>query len=190
MKRKILLGATEEGTIVFANVEIRERNGEKTFSASFDEVRPVEVTDEYLRERVEVMLECMSNGELFSMLEDYDCRPSELVDYFMRDQLRNFGVEGILDVSLYPESFFIEGHEDEIYFESESCGQHDTREYLIPINKEFSDWLHSLWDTYHLKQLPEEVYDNIKDKVEEYLDTFDESEWIEKWLIENEELWS
>ena len=188
MKRKILLGATEDGTIVFANVEIRERNGE--FSASFDEVRPVEVTDEYLRERVEGMLEIMDALSTLEMLEAYDCRPSELVDYYMRDRLQDCGVADILDISLYPESFSIEGHEDEIYFESESCGQHDTREYLIPINKEFSEWLHSLWDTYHLKQLPEEVYDNIKDKVEEYLDTFDESEWIEKWLIENEELWS
>ncbi len=186
MKKKILLGATEDGTIVFANVEIRERNGE--FSASFDEVRPVEVTDEYLRERVEVMLECMSKDELLNMLEDYDCRPSELVDYFMRDQLWNYGVEGILDISLYPESFSIEGYDDEIYFESESCGQHDTREYLIPINKEFSEWLHSLWDTYHLCSLTDEEVDNVIKRIKEYEDEVgDIEEWIQNWL---EEEWS
>jgi len=188
MKRKILLGATEEGTIVFANVEIRERNGEKTFSASFDEVRPVEVTDEYLRERVEGMLEIMDALSTLEMLEAYDCRPSELVDYYMRDRLQDCGVADILDISLYPESFSIEGHEDEIYFESESCGQHDTREYLIPINKEFSEWLHSLWDTYHLKQLPEEEVDNVIKRIKEYENEVGDIEgWIQNWL---EEEWS
>jgi hypothetical protein len=188
MKRKILLGATEDGTIVFANVEIRERNGERLFSASFDEVRPVEVTDEYLRERVEVMLEGMNKDDLFSMLEDYDCRPSELVDYFIRDQLWNYGVEGILDISLYPESFSVEGYEDEIYFESDSCGQHDTRDVLIPIDPEFSEWLHSLWDTYHLKQLTDDEVDNVIKRIEEYEDEVgDIEEWIQNWL---EEEWS
>jgi len=188
MKRKILLGATEDGTIVFANVEIRERNGERIFSASFDEVRPVEVTDEYLRERAEGMLDCMDVLSTLEMLEAYDCRPSELVDYYMRDQLQNYGVEGILDVSLYPESFSVEGYDDEIYFESEACGQHDTREYLIPINKEFSEWLHSFWDTYHLQQLTDDEVDNVIKKIKEYEDEVgDIEEWIQNWL---EEEWS
>ena len=184
MERKILLGATEDGTIVFANVEIRER----IFSASFDEVRPVEVTDEYLRERVEGMLDCMDALSTLEMLEAYGCRPSELVDYFIRDQLWNWGVEGILDISLYPESFSIEGYDGEIYFESESCGQHDTREYLIPINKEFSEWLHSLWDTHHLCSLTDEEVDNVERIIREYEDEVgDIEEWIQNWF---EEEWS
>ena len=186
--RKVLLGGTKEGTIVFANVEIRERNGEKIFSASFDEVRPVEVTDEYLRERVEVMLECMSNDDILNMLEDYDCRPSELVDYYMRDRLQDCGVADILDVSLYPESFSVIGYDDEIYFESVGCGQCDTRDILLPINEEFSEWLHSLWDTYHLKQLPEEEVDNVIKRIKEYENEVgDIEEWIQNWL---EEEWS
>ena len=133
------------------------------------------------------MLEGMSKDDLFSMLEDYDCRPSELVDYFMRDQLWNYGVEGILDISLYPESFSIEGCDGEIYFESESCGQHDTREYLIPIYPEFSEWLHSLWDTYHLQQLPKE-YGNLEVRIREYEENVgDIEEWIQNWL---EKEWS
>ena len=182
MKRKILLGTTEEGNVIFANVEIRERNGEKIFSASFDEVRPVEVTDEYLRERVVEMVKYMNKDDLFNLLEDYDCRPSELVDYFMQDLLQKYGVEGILDISLYPESFSVEGF-DEIYFESVSCGQHDTRDILLPINEAFSEWLHSLWDTYHLKQLPEEEVDNVIKRIKEYEDEVgDIEEWIQNWL--------
>ena len=187
MKRKILLGATEDGTIVFTNVEIRERNGERIFSVSFDEVRPVVVTEEYMRERVAEMLEGINKDDLFSMLEDYDCRPSELVDYFMHDQLENFGVEGIIDISLYPESFSVDDYEDEIYFESVSCGQNDTRDILIPIYPEFSEWLHSLWESYHLQQLPEE-YGNIEMRIREYEEKVgDIEEWIQNWL---EKEWS
>ena len=161
MDRKILLGATEDGTIVFAKVEIRERNGERIFSVSFDEVRPVVVTEEYMRERAEEILDGLDRGSLYDLCKRFDCRPSELVDYFMHDQLENFGVEGIIDISLYPESFSVDDYEDEIYFESVSCGQNDTRDILIPIYPEFSEWLHSLWESYHLQQLPEE-YGNIE----------------------------
>ena len=187
MKRKILLGATEDGTIVFANVHVggEHRN---FFSVSFDEVRPVVVTDEFLRERAEEILDGLDRGSLYDLCERFDCRPSELVDYFMRDQLENFGVEGILDISLYPESFSIEGYDGEIYFESESCGQDGTRDILIPIDPEFSEWLHSLWDSYHLQQLPEEEYDNIEVRIREYEEKVgDIEEWIQKWL---EEEWS
>ena len=188
MVKKILLGATEDGTIVFANVEIRERNGERIFSASFDEVRPVEVTDEFLKERAEGILEGMNKDDLYCMLEDYDCRPSELVDYFIQDMLQNYGVEGILDVSLYPESFSVEGYDDEIYFESEGCGQCDTRDYLIPIDPEFSEWLHSFWDTYHLCSLTDEEVDNVERRIKEYEEEVgDIEEWIQNWL---EEEWS
>jgi len=189
MKREILLGATEDGTIVFANVEIREGNGERIVSASFDEVRPFLATYEFLRERAENYIDGVDKEFLYDLCERFDCKPSELADELV-DEANYIGIELLVDISLYPESYSIEGYGDEIYFESESCGQHDTRDILIPIDPEFSEWLHSLWDTYHLKQLPEEEYGNIEDKVEEYLGTFDESEWIEKWLIENEELWS
>lgn len=185
MKRKILLGTTKEGTIVFADVEIRERNGEKIFSTSFSEVIPVEVTGEYLRERAEEILEGMNKDDLYCMLEDYDCRPSELVDYFIQDMLQNYGVEGILDVSLYPESFSVIGYDDEIYFESVRCGQCDTRDILLPINEEFSEWLHSLWDTYHLKQLTDDEVDNVIKRIEDYENEVgDIEEWIQNWLEE------
>jgi hypothetical protein len=187
--RGVLLGATKEGTLVFANIHVggEHRNH---FSVSFDEVRPVEVTDEYLKENVVEMIEGMGALSTLEMLEAYDCRPSELVDYYMRDLLQNYGVDGILDISLYPESFSIKGYDDEIYFESEGCGQHDTRDILIPIDLEFSEWLHSLWYTYHLQQLTEEEYGNISRVIEEYLSTIEEYKWIKEWLIENEELWS
>lgn len=187
MKRKILLGATEDGTIVFANVHIGGEH-KNFFSVSFSEVRPFLATNEFLRERAENFLDGCDREYLYDLCERFDCRPSELVDHYMRDQLEYFGVEGIVDISLYPESFSIDGYEDEIYFESESCGQDDTRDILIPIDPEFSEWLHSLWDTYHLKQLPEEEVDNVIKRIEEYEDEVgDIEEWIQNWL---EEEWS
>lgn len=185
---KVLLGGTEEGTLVFADIHVggEHRN---YFSVSFSEVRPFLATDEFLRERAENYIDDVDKEFLDDLCERFDCKPSELADELV-GEANSIGIELLVDISLYPESYSIEGYGDEVYFESESCGQHDTREYLIPIDPEFSEWLHSLWDNHHLKQLPEEEYGNIKDKVEEYLGTFDESEWIEKWLIENEELWS
>lgn len=185
---EVLLGGTEEGTLVFADIRI---GGEyrNYFSVSFSEVRPFLATDEFLRERAENYVDDVDKEFLEALCEWFNCKLSELADELV-GEANSIGLELLVDISLYPESYSIEGYGDEVYFESESCGQHDTREYLIPIDPEFSEWLHSLWDTYHLQQLTEEEYGNIKDKVEEYLGTFDEREWIEKWLIENEELWS
>jgi hypothetical protein len=187
--RKVLLGGTKEGTLVFADIHVggEHRN---YFSVSFSEVRPVVVTDEFLRERAEGYIDGMDKESLYDLCERFDCKPSDLVEELVREA-NYIGIESLVDISLYPESYSIDGYNDDVYFESWGCGQHDTREYLIPIDPEFSEWLHSLWDTCHLQQLTEEEYGiYISRVIEEYLGTFDESEWIEKWLIENEELWS
>lgn len=186
--RKVLLGGTEEGTLVFADIHVggEHRN---YFSVSFSEVKPFLVTYEFLEERVKDYIDGCDKESLYDMCERFDCKPSDLVDELVRE-VNSIGIEVLVDISLYPESFSIEGYSGDVYFESWGCGQHDTREYLIPINKEFSEWLHSLWDTYHICRLTKEEYGNIERVVREYIDSLDEHEWIKEWLMENEEVWS
>ena len=188
---KVLLGATKEGTLVFADIHVggEHRN---YFSASFSEVRPFLATNEFLRERAENYIDGADREFLYDLCERFDCKPSDLVDEIV-GEANFFGIEPLVDISLYPESYSIDGYNDDVYFESDSCGQNDTRDILIPIDPEFSEWLHSLWDTYHLQQLTEEEYGNIERVINEYLDKLEEIgeyEWIKNWLIENEELWS
>jgi len=183
---KVLLGATKEGTLVFADIHVggEHRN---YFSASFSEVRPFLATNEFLRERAENYIDGADREFLYGLCERFDCKPSDLVDELV-DEANYLGIEELVDISLYPESYSIDGYEDDVYFESEGCGQNDTRDRLIPIDPEFSEWLHSLWDIYHLQKLSQEEYDNIKRVVNKYLDKLEEIgeyEWIKNWLEEN-----
>lgn len=149
MDKKILLGVTKEGTLVFADIHLGGEGYRDYFSVSFNEVRPFLATNEFLRERAENYIDGADKEFLYDLCERFDCKPSELADELV-GEANYMGIESLVDISLYPESYSIDGYSDEVYFESDGCGQLDIREYLIPINKEFSDWLHSLWDNHHL----------------------------------------
>lgn len=180
----VLLGVTKEETLVFADIYLGDsENMSDYFSVSFSEVRPIEVTDEYLKERAEGMLWGIDSDFKLDLLERYDCKPSELVDEYVHQETMYNGVEGILDISLYPESFSIDWLEDDVYFESDGCGQHDTRDILIPIDPEFSSWLHEAWDNYHLQQISSVRKDLFKATIDDYIEQLgDEEKWIQNWL--------
>ena len=183
---QLLLGATTDGNLVFADISLNKA-GRKPglFTVSFDEVSPIAVSDEYLEERASNLLEELDGEYKWDLLEEYDCKPSELLGEFLHNTLQSDGVEGLIDISLYPNDFRIVGVEDDIFFESMGCGQHDTRKELIPIDAEFSEWLHSLWDTYHLTCFTEEEVANVSKIINDYDTKVNEFEWIEKWLTEN-----
>ena len=171
---RVMLGATKNNTLVFADIGFKNH-----FSVSFSEVEPIAVDEDYQRNRISDLVEYeLSDEVVLEMIRKYDCRPSELVDELLA---RCDIIEEIIDISLYPESFdgIVKGKT--IYFESIACGQHDTREYLIPIDKKFTDWLFDMWNKYHLKEdYPKE---QIVCAVEEYLHRLgDERQWIENWL--------
>ena len=170
LKYDVLLGATKNNTLVFADIECKDY-----FSVSFSEVEPVEVDDYILRERIRDIVEyVMDDDVVLEMIKEYNCKPSDLCD----ELLARCDIEEIIDISLYPESFDVQ--DKTIYFESMACGQLDTREYLIPIDKKFSDWLFERWDKYHLKEdYPKE---QIVCTVEDYLHRLDKRQWIENWL--------
>ena len=163
MRHKFLLGATVNNELVFGEFEIREWNGYPEFSASFSTVIPFNA--EYL----------------YDLCERFDCRPSELPKN-LADEC--YDVRDALDCSLYPEEVIVDG--ESWFFESSSCGQHDTRkdgmeEYT---NEEAYNLLHTLWDNYHLKKVDEEVIEQIESLVD-MLSIVDEEEWIVNYIKEH-----
>ncbi len=165
-----LLGATKNNTLVFADIKCKDY-----FSVSFSEVEPIAVDDEYLRERIRDIVDGLSDEVVFEMLKKYDCRPSELVD----ELVARYDIDGIIDISLYPESYdgIVTGKT--IYFESIAWGQ--PIKHLIPIDKKFTDWLFDIRAIFFEKE--EYPKEQIVCAVEDYLYRLgDERQWIENWL--------
>jgi hypothetical protein len=180
MEHTVLLGFTKDNEIVFGNVGYR--NG--MFTASFDTSYPQEITRDYLIEQVESMIECSDKDWVLDRLESYDCKPSELAEYIFNDNYSS--IEELIDISLYPESFSINGVEDDIYFLASACGQHDTRGYMETyINSDLYDKIHELWDKYHLKQVDFEEVEQVFVAIEHQNNTIDEYKVVENWLQRN-----
>ena len=196
MSKKYLLGATSDREIVFAEFEAThprywsKENGNYTdesvrhFSASFDCVIPfteddLEDAEDYYRDLVD---ECYDDGEKYKMCERYDCKPSELAEYLAEDE--GTDPQNIRDCSLYSNIIEVDGID--YYFESGSCGQHDTRKDGMDeyVNKEAYDLLHELWDKYHLKTIDEDGLKKMQ-RVTELLEDVDEEEWIADYIRRN-----
>lgn len=187
MRKKVLLGATKDKELVFANFEVTKRNGYPEFTASFDCVRPFRESEVDYKAYCEEYLDTMDAAEKLYLLEKYDCRPSELSDCLMNDLdfLRidlGYDVMAIIDCSLYPEIMFIDG--EDWYFESSACGQHDTRDHMeIYTNKLLYDQVHELWDKYHLREVGEDIIEAVEE-LKRRFDEIDEEQWIEDYIRE------
>ena len=125
MRKKYLLGATKDNGIIFGEFEVTNRNGYPEFTASFDEVNPftadeLEDGEDYYEELLE---SCYDDEGKYKLCEMYNCRPSELAEC-MADECGTEPMD-MRDCSLYPEIIDVDGID--YYFESGSCGQHDTR---------------------------------------------------------------
>ena len=169
---------------MFGEFEITHRNGYPQFSASFDCVRPFREEDcegaiDYYDRLID---ECYDAEEKCNLYEMYNCRPSELAELLARDN--GSDVQDIVDCSLYPKIIDVDG--TNYYFESGSCGQHDTREDGMDeyVNQEAYDLLHELWDKYHLMKVDSSVEDEVQ-KIVEMLEDVDEEAWIEDYIRRN-----
>lgn len=173
MRNQYLLGATADNELVFGEFEITYRNGYAEFTASFNTVRPFNGENFDLEEYYEGWKEEFGKETLYDLCVRFDCKPSELAEN-LADECSD--VRDALDCSLYPECYTVDG--DSWYFESGSCGQHDTRDEMDEIiNPEAYNLLHKLWDTYHLKAVDEEVITEVE-VMEAMLAEVDEEEWI------------
>ena len=169
---KILLGATRYNELVFANFGISNWNEYPKFTASFDMVRPFDIGSIDLVERWEDYLAKCEAYELRDLLGKYDCRLSELAEMMADDM----GIDGAIDCSLYPETYTIDGID--WYFESMSCGQHDTRgEMAEYVNEDAYNVLHELWDKYHLKQVDSGIADTVE-HIAHVLSLTNTEDWI------------
>ena len=193
MRRKYLLGATADREIVFAEFSARHphywsrEKGDWTdetvrnFSASFNTVRPFKGSDYDLEEYFEGWMDGLDKEYLYDLCERHWCAPQDLPGK-LADECCD--VRDAMDCSLYPEEMNIDN--EYWYFESGSCGQHDTRkdgmdEYT---NKEAYNLLHELWDKYHLKAIDEDGIKQMR-RVVELLEEVDEEEWIEDYIRRN-----
>ena len=174
MKKKYLLGATSDNELVFGEFEITHRNGYAEFTASFNTVKPFNGDDFDLEECLkDTLLVYWDKETLYDECVRFDCKPSELAEYLANEYN---DVRDVLDCSLYPERYIVDV--DFWYFESGSCGQHDTRNDMEEIiNPEAYNLLHKLWDAYHLKEVDDEVISQVE-SLEAMLAEVDEEEWI------------
>lgn len=173
MRNKYLLGATADNELVFGEFGITHRNGYAEFTASFNTVRPFNGESVDMSEYFENFMEQMDKATLYGMCYDRDCSPS-LLPIKLAEECND--VRDVMDCSLYPECYTVNG--DSWYFESGSCGQHDTRDEMDEIiNPEAYNLLHKLWDAYHLEEVDDEVVTEVE-VLEAMLAEVDEEEWI------------
>lgn len=193
MRRKYLLGATADREMVFVEFELKhpsywsKEKGNWTdedvleFSASFDCVRPFNGADYDLERYFEGWMDGLDKSYLYDLCEAHWCSPQDLPSK-LADEC--YDVRDALDCSLYPEEMCID--DEYWYFESGSCGQHDTRKEGMDeyTNQEAYDLLHELWDAYHLKKVDDDVVDKVN-KLVDMLEEVDEEEWIEDYIRRN-----
>ena len=186
MSHKVLLGATNDGCLAFAEFGIHNSNPDGSpelarfhFSATFDTVRPF-LAEDIDEEYVANWLEGFDKEYLYDLCDRYDCSPSQLADEYWRDN----EIEDIVDCSLYPER--VEVHGAEFMFESDGCGQQDLDGKMKHyVSFKIFSLIYSLWKTYHLKTLMGSEITEIKEIIAEILDyyaDFDEKGWIEEYL--------
>ena len=114
-------------------------------------------------------------------MERFDCAPSELAERLADENGED--VQDVRDCSLYPEIIDVDG--TDWYFESGTCGQHDTRDDMeVYACRDAYDMLHQLWDAYHLKEVGAGVIQTVE-QLESQLAGIDEIAWIENYIREN-----
>lgn len=181
MKKKVLLGATKEKEIAFGEFEVTTRNGYPEFTACFETVRPFKGNDIDLESYFEDYADprCCGAEYVLDLCTRYACSPQDLPKE-LADEC--YDVRDALDCSLFPEEYEVNGNE--WYFESSSCGQHDTRgegmaEY---VDKAAYDLLHELWDAYHLKNVSE--VSDLQEKLEQIESALnvDWEDWITDYI--------
>lgn len=180
MKHELLLGFTNDREVVFAEID----NSRGYFAVCFNTSYPMAIGEDEVEERIESYIESMDDSTILDMLKRFDCSPSDLPKNLHQESYDVIG--DFFDNSLYTESFRIEGINDDIYFLASSCGQHDTRGQMTWCkNTELYNYIHELWDEYHLKEIPKDKYDKLIDAVEHQNATIDNYRVVEQYLKVN-----
>jgi len=159
---KEVIGVNSQGNFIFADVNLRWSDEKGiTFSASFDEVKPVVLTDALVRSRTRSIIQSMPEQSL-SMLDLLDMTIEDAVDKFLNR--RNFQIEDVMDISLHSKFYWIDGVEEDIVMESVGCGQLDIDkmeiDYFYP---SMAEYLIDLWLCNHLDTISAHNEKKIRD---------------------------
>ena len=173
----ILLGATKYNELVFADVDIRNIWGKTNeFSVCFNCVRPIDIDNIDFTERYESMVDSMDADTKLDLLEQLDCKPSDLAD-----ELSYSGdISDVVDLYYDADDVNVDG--DDWSYEIMSCGQCDSRDNMAEyVNEDAYNKLHELWDKFHLKEIADDVIARVDSLIDELCD-YNESEWITDYI--------
>lgn len=155
------------GELVLIEINKREVEGGYDLSFTGSIVTPTVMTDEFLLEGAEDYIESFK-----------DCAPEVLVDYMVESDvpfselphylIRVLGVEGIFDISLYPE-YYPNSEGEDVYFLSSSCGQISLDDVEF-FDEEFGEFIKVMWESYHLKIVGKDVIELIEKELDKYLE--------------------
>lgn len=175
----LLLGATRNSEIVFADVEIRNTDGRKVLSICFQTVEPFNIDEVDMDYLAESYLECLGKEQLYDMCERYDCAPRDLVDEIVGEST----YEDLMDCSLYP--YEVEANNGTYAFNSYSFGQLDPTEKMefYTNEKAFCDLI-DFWKEFHISEIDEENMQKLM-KVIHKLESIDNDEWLIDFIDEN-----
>lgn len=164
MRREKLFAGYDraEGKMAWIEVEIRVYEGKKTFTLSGTECY-VDRWDRYRKvEYVEEYLENMEESWVLDRLKELDCKYSELADELIGEfDYNDMYGEHYYDVDM------LYSDEAEFHCEVTSCGQCDIRKHVDPITPQIARLL-ELWDEYHLKEITDEIEQEVIDLVDQY----------------------
>lgn len=151
------LGIDANGNVVNADFGIRDG----MFTASFDANRPIREDDYDLDQMFKDRFTVDELGQdlAFDLCKRFDCAPSMIPEAVKEDYANNgYGnILDLIDCSLFPEQSDVNG--DTWFFEGETCGQTDifkAGDFISALDKEAVCELYELWQSRHLKKLPDE----------------------------------
>ena len=170
-----LIGADKWNNVVYANIDVREWNNKRTFSASFYSYEPFNVDEFDFEEHYEMWCDGMDKETLYDCCCDYDCAPSELAYNLANDAC---DVHEVVDTN---------GEEVEVdgewwAFQLLGCGQHDTSGQMVEfVNEEAYNMIMALWKSHHLDEATDEVMEQVR-KIDTLLGDVDEDAWLTNYI--------
>lgn len=179
-----LIVGKKYGDFVLIDISKREKeDGRYEISFTGSEVTPVVMNDEFLLDGAKNYVESLK-----------DCAPEALIDYMVKSDvpfselphyfIYEIGVEGIFDISLYPE-YYPNSKGEDVYFLSRGCGQISLDEVEF-FDEEFGEFIKVMWETYHLKTVDKEVVEIIERKLDKYLEViFNDSDECIRRLVKD-----
>lgn len=179
-----LIVGKKYGDFVLIDIDKREKeDGRYVISFTGSEVTPVVMNDEYMTFGAENLIDNMKYSApnmLIEYLEESEVTINELPDYL----ISTLGVEGIFDISLYPE-YYPNSEGEDVYFLSSGCGQISLDEVEF-FDEEFGEFIKVMWEAYHLKTVDKEVVELIERKLDKYLEViFNDSDECIRRLVKD-----